>query len=66
MTQDEYGLLFEKEVVLQSKEIDPNFDEDWFSLSMGWSIAKGMTPAQAHEFSIWLRYTKMYYWKETV
>jgi hypothetical protein len=40
----------------QAKEIDPEQNQDWFSLTLGWALAKGLTPAEAHTFSAHIRY----------
>jgi hypothetical protein len=47
---------FKKEVTKRTEEIDPNSELDWLSLTVGWAIAKGMTPFDAKEFAIYLRY----------
>lgn len=54
--------LFKSEVCDRSKEIDELEAEDWFSLSIGWAIAKGLSPAQAHAFSLHVRYD-LHYWQ---
>ena len=56
-----YGKSFKDEVCSFSTEIDPSNEQDWFSLSLGWAIAKGLTPDEAWQFSTWLRYTVHYY-----
>lgn len=47
---------FEEEVNRKAKEVDPSQDQDWFSLTLGWAIAKGLTPKEAHDFAIFIRY----------
>ena len=47
---------FEKEVHLKATEVDPNFSQDWFSLTLGWGIAKGLKPSEAHSFAVHIRY----------
>ena len=40
-------------------EIDsggPSGTEDWYSLCLGWALAKGLTPTEAHEFASHIRY----------
>lgn len=39
--------LFVEEVQDRAEEIDPNDQEDWSSLIIGWAIAKGLKPADA-------------------
>jgi len=48
--------LLKKEVDDKSKEIDPNNEFDWYSLVIGWAIAKGLSPEEAIEFSTHIRY----------
>ena len=55
MTKDELEELFRKEIVERAEEIDKDHSEDWFSLSLGWAIAKGLTPDQAYEFTLYLK-----------
>lgn len=47
---------FHDEISLKASEVDEASNQDWFSLSLGWAIAKGLSPEKAHEFSIFLRY----------
>lgn len=54
---EELVKLFKTEVNDRSEEVDPNSEEDWFSLSVGWGLAKGLSPEQAREFAIYLRYS---------
>jgi len=49
--------LFKTEVTDRSSEIDPGEEHDWLSLSIGWAIAKGLSPAETHEFALHLRYS---------
>lgn len=30
--------------------------EDWYSLSVGWALGKGLTSEEAHEFAYYIRY----------
>lgn len=48
--------LFKKECHERAKLIDPDDDQDWYSLTLGWAIAKGMHPDKAHEFANHIRY----------
>ena len=36
--------------------VDPGNEQDWFSLTLGWAIAKGLEPEEAHKFAIHIRY----------
>lgn len=47
---------FKLEVADRAHEIDPNNEQDWFSLTLGWAIAKGFSPEAAHEFASFIRY----------
>ena len=47
---------FKQEVHDRAKEIDPDNQEDWHSLVLGWAIGKGLGPEEAHEFSLYIRY----------
>jgi hypothetical protein len=48
--------LFKKEVHDMADEIDPDNSLDWYSLTIGWAIAKGMTPDEAENFACVIRY----------
>lgn len=61
MNNEELALLFKEEVCDRSKEIDSSEEQDWFSLSLGWAIAKGLTPDAAWDFAIFVRYEKHYF-----
>lgn len=52
----EYENLLKKEVFDKAEEIDPSGEQDWYSMCLGWSLAKGMNPDDAHEFAIHIRY----------
>lgn len=54
--QKKLETLFKKEVNDKSREVDPSYSQDWFSLTLGWGIAKGLTPDDAHSFAIHIRY----------
>jgi hypothetical protein len=47
---------FKKQVSEHSSEIDPNDEEDWKSLTLGWAVAKGLNYEEAREFSLYIRY----------
>jgi len=48
---------FELEVYNKSDEIDPGDEKDWYSITLGWAIGKGETPAKAHDFVRYVRYS---------
>jgi hypothetical protein len=47
---------FKTEVSDRADDVDPSSDHDWFSLTLGWAIAKGLEPEPAHTFAIYIRY----------
>lgn len=47
---------FTDEVHYRALQIDPDSNEDWQSITIGWAIAKGLNPADAVEFASYLRY----------
>lgn len=47
---------FKSEISNKSKEIDPNNLQDWYSITLGWAIAKGLSIKESHEFSNYIRY----------
>ena len=47
---------FAREVIDNKKLIDPYNWEDWYSLALGWAIAKGVSPDEAHNFAKIVRY----------
>lgn len=47
---------FKIEVHDRSEEIDPENDEDWCSLTLGWAIGKGLSPDDALAFASHIRY----------
>lgn len=52
----EYKSKFREEVLTRLNRIDPARSEDWYSLALGWAIAKGIPPEIAHQFSKDIRY----------
>lgn len=54
-------LVFKKQVCDRDDDIDPNDDQDWYSLSIGWALAKGLEPQDAYQFAEWMRYEKNYF-----
>jgi len=47
--------LFKEEVSDKAKKIDPNNYEDWYSLTLGWAIAKVIDIKKAHKFARHIR-----------
>ena len=47
---------FKVEVSDIAKQVDPEEEEDWHSLTLGWAIAKGLTPRVARTFATTVRY----------
>ncbi len=54
---------FKKTVCDRSDKVDPYEELDWFALSYGFFIAKGIEIERAHELSSWVRYNEQY-WME--
>lgn len=48
--------LFKTECHDRAEEIDESNEQDWFSLTLGWAIAKGLSPDEAHKFALHIRY----------
>lgn len=49
-------IQFKTEISDRAVLIDPDQEEDWKSLTLGWAIAKGLTPKQAQDFALHIRY----------
>lgn len=47
---------FKSDLTDQAGEVDPSSEQDWFSLTLGWAIAKGLSPSDAHEFASFVRH----------
>lgn len=47
---------FTTEVHDRAEEVDETSEQDWYSLTLGWAIAKGLEPEPAHMFAIYIRY----------
>jgi hypothetical protein len=54
--KEELTKTFQKEVSDRSLEIDPNGEEDWYSLTIGWAIAKGLSVEDSLQFAVYIRY----------
>jgi len=53
---------FKTEVCSKSKEIDPGDEYDWYDLSVGYFLAKGLTIADATNLAVEARY-QQHYWQ---
>lgn len=51
-----WAKVFEKEISLNAKQIDPNNEFDWWCITYGWAIAKGFDIDDAHKFATYIRY----------
>jgi hypothetical protein len=40
----------------QSDEVDPQGEQDWFSMSLGFFMGYGLTLDEAHSLSLWVAY----------
>ena len=40
----------------RAEELDSSNEQDWYSLTLGWAVAKGLNPEEAHEVALYLRY----------
>lgn len=47
---------FKAEIHDRAEEVDPSNEYDWWSLTLGWAIGKGMDPETAAEFATHIRY----------
>ncbi len=54
----EYGTT----VYVHMDIVDEEDEQDWYSLALGFGLAKGLTPHQAHEFALIERYSANLYW----
>jgi hypothetical protein len=48
--------LFKTECSDRALAIDPDSEQDWFSLTLGWAVAKGLDPEAAYDFAVHIRY----------
>lgn len=55
-----YSLFYRACCGARGRRIDPNEEQDYYPMSLGFALAKGYTPGQAHAFAIWARDTKEY------
>lgn len=55
MTKSEIEALvavYKTEIIDRAKQVDPDSEEDWHSLTLGWAIGKGMTVKEAKRFAL--------------
>jgi hypothetical protein len=45
------GALYMEEVISRASQIDPGDEQDWYSMALGWAIAKGLSIAAARKFA---------------
>ena len=55
-TKKFYTIAFVNAIHDRAIEIDPTNEQDWYSLTLGWAIGKGLTPDEAHDFARYIRY----------
>lgn len=58
---EKYMTGFKDEVLFRKNRIDPKNSEDWYSLALGWAIAKGVPPEEAHIFARIIKYYTQIY-----
>jgi len=54
--KSKFEKLFKTEVDDKEQEVDPEKELDWYALTVGWAIGKGIKPKDAHAFSCHIRY----------
>ena len=42
----------------KGSEIDPSDERDWYSMAIGWLLAKGVQPDEAYKIAVDWRYNK--------
>lgn len=52
---------FKDTICALSEDIDPGEEHDWFALSLGWALAKGVSIEEAYDFALRVRY-HYHYW----
>lgn len=61
MSEEELLEAFKNEVCEKAKEVDPDSSQDWYSLSIGFFVAKGASPEVAHHLATTARYAYQYW-----
>lgn len=60
ITRDKFLQLFHEHattIYAHSREVDEAEEQDWYSIALGFALAKGLTPTEAHEYAIIERYS---------
>lgn len=52
---------FKANICQKWKEVDPGSDRDWYCMSYGWGLGKGLTADQAAAFAVYVRYDLQYF-----
>ena len=47
---------FKTDVSDRALDIDPNNEQDWHSIALGWALAKGYGPNDSLEIATYIRY----------
>lgn len=55
-TRNRLAKKFKETVSDRYGEIDSAMGQDWYSLTLGWALASGLNPKDAHEFASYIRY----------
>lgn len=50
LTKDQAIALWKEKVWDKEQEIDPNQEEDWGSMAVGFALALGFTPEESYKF----------------
>jgi len=56
MTRKEMLEVFKREVADRAAEVDPKKEHDWYSVTVGWAMGKGLSPVEANAFARYIRY----------
>ncbi len=48
--------LAEEFAAIDAVKLDPNNEYDWYSITLGWAIGKGLTLDDAENFATYIRY----------
>ena len=56
MSRNVLEQMFKTEVDDRAEAIDESQSLDWYSLTLGWAIGKGLEPDEAHDFACYIRY----------
>jgi len=56
MTKSEAEKMFKADVHDLAALVDPDNEQDWYSLTLGYFIGKGEDPESAHDLALYIRY----------